>query len=229
VHTGFEAIVLVHGLWMHGIVFFRQQQILTRRGFAVRTFSYPSVRRGLAANTDALARFIADLDAPRIHLVGHSLGGLLVLSLLSQHREPRLGRAVLMGSPCCGSHCAQVLTRIPGLSAIVGHSVRDWLALPAPQIPEEVEIGVISGDRSLGMGGLLPGLPKPNDGIVALDETRFAQATDSITLHVGHSEMLFSSACADQIVAFLGTGHFLHAPGLRARRAAAATRSRRNG
>lgn len=224
-HTGFEAIVLVHGLWMHGIVFFRQQQTLTRRGFAVQTFSYPSVRRGLAANADALARFVAGLDAPRIHLVGHSLGGLLVLSLLSQHRDPRFGRAVLMGAPYCGSHCAQVLSAIPGLSAIVGHSVHDWLTLPAPQIPEDIEIGVISGDRSLGMGRLLPGLPKPNDGIVALDETRFAQATDSITLHVGHSEMLFSTACSDQVVAFLATGRFLHAIGPRARRTATATDS----
>lgn len=221
--AGSETIVLVHGLWMHGIVFFRQQQALTRRGFAVRTFSYPSVRRGLTANADALIRFIAALDARRIHLVGHSLGGLLVLTVLSQHRDPRLGRAVLMGSPCCGSHCARVLRRVPGLSALVGHSVSDWLALRMPRIPDDIEVGVIAGDRSLGTGRLLPGLPKPNDGIVALDETRFAQASDSITLHVGHSEMLFSAACVDQIVAFLGTGHFLganEASGIRAEGAA---------
>ena len=195
---------------MHGIVFFRQRQVLARRGFAVRTFSYPSVRQGLATNTRALDRFITSLDAPWIHLVGHSLGGLLVLNALSQHRDPRFGRAVLMGAPCCGSHCAKTLARMAGLSAIVGRSMRDWITRDIPRIPDDCEVGVISGDRGLGTGRLLPGLPKPNDGIVAVEETRFAQATDSITLHVGHSEMLFSGACVDQIVAFLDTGRFLH-------------------
>lgn len=195
---------------MHGIVFFWQRQALAHRGFTVQTFSYPSVRQGLAANTAALHRFVASLDAPRIHLVGHSLGGLLVLNALSQHRNPRLGRAVLMGAPCCGSHCARTLSRVLGLSAIVGRSMHDWAAKDVPLIPDDFEVGVISGDRSLGTGRLLPGLPKPNDGIVAVAETRLAQATDSITLHVGHSEMLFSTACIDQILAFLATGRFLH-------------------
>lgn len=208
---------------MHGIVFFRQRRALARRGFAVRTFSYPSVRQGLATNTRALDRFITSLDAPRIHLVGHSLGGLLVLNALAQHRDPRLGRAVLMGAPCCGSHCAKMLARVPGLSAIVGHSMRDWDLQDIPRIPEDFEVGVISGDRCLGTGRLLPGLPKPNDGIVAVEETRFAQATDSITLHVAHSEMLFSIACIDQIVAFLATGRFLHAKAARAAPALAET------
>lgn len=203
--------MLVHGLWMHGIVFFRQRHAFARRGFAVRTFSYPSVRQGLAANTAALDRFVTSIDAPRIHLVGHSLGGLLVLNALSQHRDPRLGRAVLMGAPCWGSHCARTLARVLGLSAIVGRSMLDWAAQDIPRIPEDFEVGVISGDRSVGTGRFLPGLPKPNDGIVAVEETRFAQATDSITLHVAHSEMLFSTACIDQIVAFLDSGRFLHA------------------
>ncbi len=205
---------------MHGIVFFRQRQALTRRGFAVRTFSYPSVRQDLATNTGALSHFITSLDAPRIHLVGHSLGGLLVLNALSLHRDPRLGRAVLMGAPCCGSHCAKTLARVPGVSAIVGRSMHDWVARDIPRIPDDFEVGVISGDRSLGTGRLLPGLPKPNDGIVAVEETLFAQATDSITLHVGHSEMLFSTVCVDQIVAFLHTGRFIHASVTGAARAA---------
>ena len=212
---------------MHGIVFFRQRQALARRGFAVRTFSYPSVRQGLAANTAALDHFVTSLDALRIHLVGHSLGGLLVLNALSRHRDPRLGRAVLMGAPCCGSHCARTLARGLRLSAIVGRSMLDWAPQDVPRIPDDFEVGVISGDRSVGTGRFLPGLPKPNDGIVAVEETRLAQATDSITLHVAHSEMLFSTACIDQIVAFLRSGRFLHGNVACAAPAAADTAQRR--
>ena len=206
-----ETIVLVHGLWMRGLVFWPQRRWLTRRGFVVRAFTYPSVRAGLAENADALARFIAGIAAPRIHLVGHSLGGLVVLSMLAEHPDPRLGRVVLMGSPCGGSHCAEVLMRRRGLSAIVGRSLSDWLRLPRPQPPAAVEIGVLAGNRRLGLGRIIPGLPRPNDGVVTVEETRLAAACDSITLPVGHSQMLVSPACADQVAVFLRTGSFRHA------------------
>jgi len=205
-------VLLVHGLWMHGAVFHLLRRRLVRRGFSVRTFSYPSVRNSLAANTSLLEAFVDGLASERIHLVGHSLGGVLILNLLARQRVSRIGRVVLMGAPCCGSHCARLLAGLPGLAGIVGHSVRDWLAAPRPILPTGLEIGVLSGNRGIGMGRLLPGLPAPNDGIVAVSETRLEQATDSLTLHVGHSEMLFSAACADQVEAFLTSGRFRAAP-----------------
>lgn len=208
-HGRLEAVVLVHGLWMRGIVFALQRRRLARRGFAVHAFSYPSMRGTLAANARALAAFVAGVAGTRVHLVGHSLGGLVVLSMLAHHPDPRIGRIVLMGSPYRGSHCARVLARVPGLATIVGHSIRDWVAHPPPPLPPGIEIGVISGDRSLGVGRVLPGLPKPNDGIVAVAETELPHARDAITLHVGHSEMLVSQRCADQVAAFLRNGRFI--------------------
>ncbi|WP_281503914.1 esterase/lipase family protein [Aromatoleum anaerobium] len=200
---------MVHGLWMHGVVFHFLRRALMRCGFRVETFSYPSVRRGLAANTDRLAHFVAGRDAEKVHLVGHSLGGLLILNLLSRPAVPPIGRAVLMGTPCRGSHCAAMLAGIPGCARIVGHSMQDWRGVTSP-LAAGVEIGVIAGDRGVGTGPLLFGLPQPNDGIVAVAETQLAEATDSLTLHVAHSEMLFSKACARQVAAFLATGRFLH-------------------
>lgn len=202
--------MLVHGLWMHGVVFMLQRRRLAQRGFVVHTFSYPSVRTPLQDNARALARFIGVLEAHEIHLVGHSLGGLIVLSMLAHYPDPRVGRVVLMGSPYLGSHCATLLMRMPGLSRMVGRSIRDWIADAPPPVPATIEIGVLSGDRSLGVGRMLPGLPKPNDGIVAVAETHLAQAHDAITLHVSHSEMLISARCTDQVGAFLRTGRFTH-------------------
>ena len=205
-----ETIILVHGLWMHGIVFLPQQHWLTRRGFAVRRFSYPSMRQSLQHNADALFRFVAATDSARIHLVGHSLGGLVVLRMLAQHQDPRVRRVVLMGSPCMGCHCASVLARTPWLAALVGRSLKDWLTLPRPHLPDAVEIGVLSGSRSLGLGCLIPGLPRPNDGVVSIAETRLPEARDYITLPVSHAGMLVSRACANQVAAFLESGSFAH-------------------
>lgn len=206
-----ETVVLVHGLWMHGIVFLPQRRLLRRHGFTVRWFSYPSVRRSLRQNARALARFISATNRTTVHLVGHSLGGLVVLSMLAQYPDSRVRRAVLMGSPAAGCHCASVLAGTPGLSAIVGRSIKDWLALPPPELPASVEIGVLAGTRSLGLGRIIPGLPRPNDGVVCVEETRLPGMKDFITLPVSHSEMLVSRACADQVAAFLRTGSFSRA------------------
>lgn len=205
-----ETIILIHGLWMHDFVLLPQQHWLAKRGFAVRRFSYPSMSRGVLHNARALSRFVASTNSGHIHLVGHSLGGLVALSMLAQFPDPRVRRVVLMGSPCMGSHCASVLLRTPRLAPIVGRSLKEWLALPRPQLPERVEIGVLSGSRSLGLGRIIPGLPRPNDGVVSVMETRLPEARDFITLHVSHAQMLVSRPCADQVAAFLGSGSFIH-------------------
>lgn len=210
VHENSGTVVLVHGLWMHGVVFFRLKALLERHGFSTRTFSYPTVRQGLSDNAQALARFVTALEGERIHLVGHSLGGLVILTLLVHSRDPRIERAVLLGTPCRGSHCAAALARLPGMSTIVGRSIREWRPEHWRPVPQDIRIGVISGDRSIGTGRIFRGLPKPNDGIVAVKETCLPNAADAITLHVAHSEMLFSRACAEQVTAFLRTGAFLH-------------------
>lgn len=206
-----DAVILVHGLWLHGLAFALVRRRLARCGYAVAAFSYPTVRGTLAENSGALARFLARLDAPRIHLVGHSLGGLVVLKLLAGQADARLGRVVLMGAPYRGSHCAAVLLRIPLLRRLIGRSLPDWLAAPRPTLPPGIEVGVIAGDRSLGLGRIIPGLAKPNDGVVAVAETELPGARDSVVLPVAHSEMLVSRRCTDAVQNFLRSGNFSHA------------------
>jgi pimeloyl-ACP methyl ester carboxylesterase len=206
-----ETVILIHGLWMHGLVFVPQQLRLESKGFAVRRFSYPSWSRHLRENADRLADFVAATRASTIHLVAHSLGGLVALTMLEQNADRRIRRLVLMGSPCCACHCGSFLAATPPLSPLIGHSIKDWLAQPMPAVPASVEIGIIAGTRSFGMGRVIPGLPRPNDGVVALAETQLPEARDSIALPVSHSGMLISANCGEQIARFLKTGSFIHA------------------
>ena len=81
-----EMVVMVHGLRMPGWVMALLALRLRRCGFDTRVFSYPSVRTSLAENALQLSRFVARIAAPRIHFVGHSLGGLLVLQMLALSR-----------------------------------------------------------------------------------------------------------------------------------------------
>ncbi|NMG45684.1 alpha/beta fold hydrolase [Aromatoleum toluvorans] len=209
-HGGGETVVLVHGLWMHPVVFTLLRRRLARAGFTALAWSYPSVRGRLLANADALTAFLAALPgAGPLHLVGHSLGGVVIANALARHPEPRVHRIVLMGPPWATSRSAAALLRVPCVSALVGRSMRDWMDMARPELPG-TEIGVIAGTRPIGLAGTLVGLPRPHDGIVRVEETRIAAARDAVTLHVSHMEMLFSARCAEQVTAFLRRGAFVH-------------------
>lgn len=205
-----ETVILIHGLWMPGIVLLPLQRRLRAAGFAVRRFSYPSWHDGLADNVSLLSRCVADTPGEVIHLVAHSLGGLLALSLLGQRPDARIGRVVMLGTPCAGCHCGFTLAAMPLLAPLVGRTFADWFGQARPGLPPRTEIGVIAGTRRIGFGLLIPGLARPNDGLIAVDETRLPSAADSIELRVHHAGMLFSRACVLEIASFLRTGKFVH-------------------
>ena len=200
-------VVLVHGLWMHGVVFALHRRWLEEAGYRVETFSYPSVRVGLTDNARALANCIAALNAAPVHLVGHSQGGLVILAMLAQQRDVRIGRVVMLGTPVAGSHCARVLRKITVLRWITGRVLGEWMSAPVG-IPEDIEAGMLAGTRSFGAGMLFPGLGRPNDGVVSVAETRIEGLRDHIELRIGHSAMLVSRSCNRAVVAFLETGRF---------------------
>ena len=207
-----ETVVLVHGLWVRGWIMTLLGLQLRRCGFHTIIFSYPSMRAPLSQNALLLSRFVAAIAAPHIHFVGHSLGGLLLLQMLAEHPEPRAGRVLLMGSPYHASYAASKLARITLGRWLIGRSMRQWLEQKAPACPQQHEVGSIAGCLSLGIGKLLGGLPYPNDGVVAVEETRLPAASDHVVLNVSHTGMLFSAGVARQVCAFLRQGHFLHYP-----------------
>src|SRR5579859_6520061 len=184
-----DHVVLVHGLWMNGFAMLPLAHRLENCGFRVTRHGYRSVSRGLRENARALAAACAK-SSGRQHLVGHSLGGLVIMTMLQEHPEIAVHRVVLIGSPYADSAAAQSLARFTWSGGILGDTIRDWLQRPRPKVPESVELGVIAGDVSFGLGRLFVRLPAPNDGVVMVDETRVPGAADSIVIHTGHSAML---------------------------------------
>lgn len=203
-------IVFVHGLWMTGFeAVWLGHRIARRRAATLHRFHYHSVAASLSETLAALARFIDAFDAQTVDLVGHSLGGVVVLALLEQSPPRQAGRAVLLGAPVRGSRAAHGLARWPGGRGILGRAIAETVldARPRTRAPAR-EIGVIAGTAPYGLGRLVARLPEPNDGVVLVEETRLADARDQIELPVNHSGMLFSRAVADQAAAFLENGRF---------------------
>ena len=201
--------VLVHGLWMHGVVMQLQRCYLACMGFDAACYSYPSMRLTLTENADRLAQFARSLREPQIHWVGHSLGGLVILRMLD--REPALppGRVVLLGVPYGDGYARRALAASRLGARMLGRSIGEWIDLKKPENFPGREMGVIAGSLSRGLGRVVArGLPTPNDGVVTVAETALAAACDRIVLPVSHSGMLFSRRVARQSGAFLRDGKF---------------------
>jgi len=184
---------------------------LARCGFDVVRFSYASVGDGLDHNADRLANLCREQGTEPLHLVGHSLGGLLILAALEKNTDLKARRVVLIGSPYAGITAAVSLARSDFGKKILGRTVSDWMRLPRPSIPDGVELGVIAGDSPVGLGRLVARLPRPNDGVARVDETCVPGAKESIVLHINHTGMLVSPAVARAACAFLHNGTFRHA------------------
>jgi hypothetical protein len=71
------------------------------------------------------------------------------------------------------------------------------------------ELGVIGGDRCIGIGQLVFGkLAQPNDGTVALDETRSTEVNRHLTVPHSHFGMIYSKDVAEAVCHFLKDGEF---------------------
>jgi pimeloyl-ACP methyl ester carboxylesterase len=206
-----EAVILVHGLWVHGVVMSLMRRRVTRCGYHTVCYSYPSMRCTLTENAEGLARYCESLHADRLHFVGHSMGGLVILRMLEARQAFATGRIVLAGTPYGGSFAARRLERIPGGRMLLGCCLPEWLGRDRPQAPAHRDIGIIAGRVGVGLGRIVaPDMARPNDGIVAVSETRIAGARDHIVLGVNHTGMLLSRRVAEQACAFIRHGTFLH-------------------
>jgi hypothetical protein len=126
-------------------------------------------------------------------------------------RQP--GRVVFLGSPLLGSHTAGCLGRIRFGRfelgrRLLGATACDSLLQPAEQHwSASRELGIIAGTSPIGFAPLC-GVREPNDGTVAVSETRLPGARAYLTLPVTHMGLLWSAIAARETGSFLAHGCF---------------------
>ncbi|MCY3732472.1 MAG: alpha/beta fold hydrolase [Rhodospirillaceae bacterium] len=201
-------VVLVHGLWLPGAETWLLRLRLARAGFKTHQFAYRSVSVDLDANAQRLTDCLGRVPGDTVHLLGHSLGGVIALRALQTLSPARIGRVVCLGSPLRGSTAARTLARLPGGRRLIGKSLPALTGGAVAPWSGATQLGLIAGSTPLGGGQLLGGLPRPHDGTIAVEETRLEGATAHIVLPVSHLTMLWSARVADQVVRFLESGRF---------------------
>lgn len=203
-------VIFIHGLWMPGREshWFRQR-LATQYGLDPLLFSYRSRLETLDAVIEALNRSILELKSDCVHIVGHSLGGLLALKLFDHFPAQPQGRIVLLGSPVQGSAAARRLSGVQVGQRMLGTIANQELAtVREPAWRQPRDLGVIAGTRPVGLGRVITRFQEPNDGTVSVRETEIDGATDRIQLPVSHFGMLLSARVVDQTARFLRDGHF---------------------
>jgi pimeloyl-ACP methyl ester carboxylesterase len=196
-------VVLVHGLWMPTAAMALLAARLKRRGYRVRGFGYRG-RQPLEANIERLARFV---DGGTAHLIGHSLGGVLVYDMLAARPEVRAARVVLLGAPVRGCFAGRRLSTQAIGRWLLGACAARWEEREARwQRPEP--LGVIAGTLPLGLGRALGRLPGDNDGVVCVAETAVEGMADRVLVPEGHSMLTVSGRVSALVERFLAAGRF---------------------
>ncbi len=204
-------VILLHGLGRSPASMALLARRLERSGWATARPRYPSTDLTL---DQALERLISPVGrlakaATRVHLVGHSLGGLLALLLARRQGLGNLGRVVQIGSPNAGSEAAALAMRVPGVPGLMG-PVLDQLddAVLVEPGPFEFDLGCIAGDLPLVPVARLAGVRAPNDGLVTVKSALHPAATDTTVLNSAHPLLPFDPRVSRQVHAFLKAGRF---------------------
>ena len=149
-----EVVVLIHGIWMTGAEMMILRRRLSRCGFDCYNFRYQSLRRTPRENAVNLNSYLQTISADVVHLVAHSLGGIVLLHLFDKYPQQKPGRVVMLGTPIRGSEVAQKMTSSHWMKHLLGRSTERGLLGDAPRWLSDHELGMIAGTQGFGLGKL---------------------------------------------------------------------------
>lgn len=195
-------VVLVHGYLAHRVHLSLLSWRLQAEDFETLNWGYPTFRRSLTVAAESLASTLERIDAessgPPIHLVTHSMGGIVARAALARFRPRRLGRWVMLAPPNRGSDVARRLEPFLGSWSPPVRELSSGSSglVHSLGMPAGVEVGVIAAGRDL---------------LVREESTRPDAPHEHVTIPCLHSTLLVRRDALRQVVAFLRTGHFLTA------------------
>jgi alpha-beta hydrolase superfamily lysophospholipase len=206
-------VVLLHGLARGPGSMARLGAHLDAQGFDTWSHAYPSRRASLAEIAEELADAIVGTAGGRpISAVTHSMGGVVARHL----QDPRIAwhRIVMLAPPNQGSRLARTMASNPLFRWFYGPAGREladasqWPVPPAP-------FAVIAGTRARTWSnptswtaGRRYFRSLPNDGTVAVAETRLDGMTDFAEVDATHTWIMNDERVHGLVVRYLRDGRF---------------------
>ena len=147
-----------------------------------------------------------------VHVVTHSLGGILLRQYLANAEVARLGRVVMLAPPNRGSEVVDAYRSLPPYRWLNGPA-GDQLGtgedgLPSRLGPLDADVAIVAGTASINPI-LSLSLPNPDDGKVSVASTRLDGMCAMLVVDVSHPFVMKDEAVIEEVVAYLDTGRFL--------------------
>lgn len=210
--------VLQHGLIRSAASLARLARTLRAHGYEVLNETYWSTTAPIEDHARRLAVHVEERLArrreapPRLAFVGHSMGGLVIRAYLARADARAAWACVFLGTPQRGAQLAALRRRIWPLNLVLDRHAPSQLQPGDPiyaRLPRVVaeRIGVIAGGRGDGRGWN-ESLDGDDDGTVAVEEARLAEAHDTVILRCGHTRMTVAVPVMRQVLHFLARGCF---------------------
>ena len=210
-----ECVVLLHGLARVSNSMGELERKLARAGYKAVNISYPSRSHPIPTLADdAVGRGLdacRKSDAPVIHFVTHSLGGILLRYYEQHNGIVELGRVVMLGPPNQGSQIVDSLLPVPGFGFITGPSgaaLGTRSEIVNALEPVKFDLGVIAGNTNI-----IPlnffFFSGPNDTIVSVESTKVEGMHAHLVLPVTHTFMMRNNTVIDNAIHYLKTGSFI--------------------
>lgn len=194
---GRETVFLLHGLGRTPVSMMHLARRLDRAGYRPIVFGYWSTAGDIHQIARRLGERVraAGRTAPRIHFVAHSLGNIIIRSMLHHDAPEKVGRIVMLAPPNQGSRKADRYTPWIGwLTPHIQHlrTAEDSTARTL-RLPDGVEVGIVAGAR---------------DGKVSVAESRLDGARDHAVVPCTHSFIMHRTDVHRLVVEFLRDGRF---------------------
>ena len=161
-----DIVVLVHGLAGSRLDMWPLGRRLKRRGYAVRNWTYRTIGQRIETHAERLAEDLlataGDMPAGKIHLVTHSMGGIIARKMFANHEIDKLGRVLMLAPPHRGSHAARKLAPYVGWLTPSLKQLSDAEDSFVNQLPNsfqsaDIEFGIVEAtkDRVIEQGAVL--------------------------------------------------------------------------
>ncbi len=206
-----EHVVLLHGLARSAASMNKMQRALVNEGYQVHNLSYDSRQHGIEQLAESVHQQIRTqtTKATKVHIVTHSLGGILVRQIQATTPLPKLARVVMLSPPNAGSEVVDkighwwLFQKINGPAGQQLGTGKDSFIGQLPAI--NFDCAVITGDRSINWINSLM-IPGHDDGKVSTTSARVAGMRAYKVLHATHPMIMKKQAVIQEVIHYLQTG-----------------------
>lgn len=186
-----DYVILLHGIGRSSKHMKNLAQYLRKKRYDVINLNYASTSYPLEVLATLVYQDISKklTKEKPVHFIGHSMGGLVIRSILKKNRINNLGRVVQLAPPNKGSEAADFLKNnwlYKKIYGPAGQQLTTTRNLRKKLGKINYELGIIAGNRAIDpiFWAIIPG---KNDGKVSIKSTKVTGMKDHIVLATSHT------------------------------------------